>query len=70
MWEVSITKNWSYLEQRRLQEIAPENSDLKDTWFTPNIKENPSGFLEEKTLASQQSSKTILPPRNQYTKSL
>ena len=31
--------NWTYIVQHSSQSGAPENIELKDTWFTPDIKE-------------------------------
>ena len=41
MREGTIPPNWTYLVQRRSKISAPENIDLKDTWFTPDPKEDP-----------------------------
>ena len=41
MREGTIPPNWTYLVQRRSESGAPDNNDLKDTWFTPYIEEYP-----------------------------
>ena len=42
MREVTIHPNWTYLVQSISQSGAPDNIDLKDTWFTPYLDEGPS----------------------------
>ena len=42
MREGTIPPNWTSILQRRSQSGAPENTDLKYTWFTPDIEEYPS----------------------------
>ena len=41
MREVKIPPNWKYLVQCSSQRGAPENIDLKDTWFTPDLEDDP-----------------------------
>ena len=41
MREVTIHPNWTYLVQSISQSGAPDNIDLKDTWFTPDLEEYP-----------------------------
>ena len=41
MREITIPPNWSYFVQLISQIGAPENIDLKDTWFTTDIEEYP-----------------------------
>ena len=45
----------------------PENVDLKDTSFKPDIRDNPFEDPNGKPLVSQQSTKTTLPHCNQNT---
>ena len=42
MREGTINPNCTYLVQCISQIYAPDNIDLKDTWLTPNIEEDPS----------------------------
>ena len=37
MMEVTIPPNCTYIVQRRSTSGAPENIDLEDIWFTPDI---------------------------------
>ena len=41
MREGKIPPNWKYLVQHISQSGSQDNIDLKDTWFTPYIKEDP-----------------------------
>ena len=41
MREGKIHPNWTGLVQRSSQSVAPENIDLKDNWFIPDIEEYP-----------------------------
>ena len=40
MREGTITLNWTDLVQHSSQSDAPENIDLRDNWFTPDIEED------------------------------
>ena len=62
MREVSIPQNLVELVQRPFQEITPENIDIKDTWFTPDIKYNSNEVPNKKLLVSQQSTNPPPPP--------
>ena len=39
MREGKISPNWTNIVQHRSQSGAPDNTDLKDTWFTPYLDE-------------------------------
>ena len=41
MREVTIPQNFTDLLQHRSKSGAPDNSDLKDNWFTPDLEEYP-----------------------------
>ena len=41
MGEVTIPQNWIDIVQRSSQSGAPDNIDLKDTWFTPDCDQDP-----------------------------
>ena len=40
MREFTIPPNWTDLVQLISQRVAPENIDLRDTWFIPYIEED------------------------------
>ena len=42
MREVTIPPNWKYILQLISQSGVLDNIYLKDTWFTPDIEEDPS----------------------------
>ena len=42
MREGTITPNYTDLVQRSLQIGAPQNIELRETWFTPYLEEDPS----------------------------
>ena len=39
--EGTIPPNWTDLVQHSSKSGAPENIELKDTWFTPDLEEDP-----------------------------
>ena len=39
MREITIPQNWTDIVQRSSQSGAPENINLKDTWFTTYLEE-------------------------------
>ena len=41
IWEGKITPNWTDIVQYIPQSGAPDNIDLKYTWFTSDLEENP-----------------------------
>ena len=41
MREGTMPPNWTYIVQRRSQSGALDNIDLGNTWFTPDIEEDP-----------------------------
>ena len=43
MREGTILTNWTDLVKLISKSGAPDNIDLKDTWFTPNLEEDPKG---------------------------
>ena len=51
--EGKIPPNWTSLVQNILQSGAQEIIDLKDTWFTPYIEEDPSKTLRLKPITIQ-----------------
>ena len=68
MWEDPIPLNWAELVHRILWEITPENIDLNDTFFTPNIKDDP-GELPNKNLWSHNNpSKIFFSPASNIPK--
>ena len=42
MREGTITPNWKHIVQLNSQSDALDYIDLKDTWLTPDLKEDPS----------------------------
>ena len=40
--EDTILPNWTYLVHRNSQSGEMDNIDLKDTWFTTDLEEDPS----------------------------
>ena len=47
MREGTIPLNWTDFVQRISESGAPDNNDLKDTWFTPDIEEDPRENLTQ-----------------------
>ena len=57
------------LSTKILKNITTDNINLKDTWFMLDLKYNPSEVPNKKTLVSQKSTKTTLPPDKQHINS-
>ena len=53
MREGKIPPNWKDLVQLRSYSGAPDNIYLKDTWFAPDIMEDPSKTPIHETSVSQ-----------------
>ena len=65
MREGKILPNWKYLVQRISQSGSQENIDLKDTWFTPDLEEDPrKPPSQELSVAPENNNKTITSPRS------
>ena len=47
MREGTIPPNWTDFVQRRSESGAPDNNYPKDTWFTPDIEEDPRENLTQ-----------------------
>ena len=60
MREGKITPNGTDLVQDSSQRIASENIDLKDTWFTPDLLEDPrENPRHEPSVAPENNNKTL-----------
>ena len=43
MREGTMPPNWKHIVRLISQSVALDYIDLKDTWFTPDLEEDPSG---------------------------
>ena len=60
MREGKIPLNWTNCVQLRSQISSSKNIDLKDTWFTPDLDEDPSKTSnQEPSVAPENSNNTI-----------
>ena len=63
MREGTIPPNWTDLVHRISQSSAPDNIDLKDIWFTPDLEEDPSESpSHEPSVAPENNNKTLMLP--------
>ena len=61
MREGTIPQNWTYFMQRRSQSGAPDNIDLQDTWFNPDLEEYPrKNPINKPSTATENNNNTLM----------
>ena len=61
MREVTIPPNWKYILQLISQSGVLDNIYLKDTWFTPDLEENPRNPPSQKPSVDPENNNKMLP---------